>query len=470
MRTLIFWFRNDLRLHDHPALCQAAAQGSALLPVFCLGGVSALHNGDTRWGDLQPSLNRQRVLLDSLIDLDAQLRALGSALMVVRGTPVDALPKLAQALGGAAIYCETIAAPYEQNEVDMLQSAGVQVVSNWQSTLFAPDALPFAVQDLPKVFTQFRHALTRAQVAPTAPLPAPTQLPPLPTTANDLTRHAANASSDVSPQGSTPGSAQGYARVSLPERRAALGAPETDPRSSLPYWQSGFAAGERAGLAHLAGYFASELPHRYKATRNALTGTDFSSKLSAWLASGALSVRQVAQCITDYEQGIGPNEGSQWLLQELLWRDYFRWLHLQHGAKLFRYRGLRDMEAPAPALAIERPPAHNPAQFARWSQGSTEEPLVNAAMHELQATGYLSNRLRQVVASYWIHELAGDWRAGAAWFEAQLIDYDVCTNQGNWLYIAGMGTDPRGGRHFNVQKQAQAHDPDRSYQRLWQTV
>jgi deoxyribodipyrimidine photo-lyase len=91
-------------------------------------------------------------------------------------------------------------------------------------------------------------------------------------------------------------------------------------------------------------------------------------------------------------------------------------------------------------------------------------------MHELLVTGYLSNRLRQVVASYWIHDMHGDWRAGAAWFEAQLIDYDVCNNQGNWLYIAGMGTDPRGGRRFNVQKQAQDHDPDQHYQRLWQQV
>jgi deoxyribodipyrimidine photo-lyase len=82
----------------------------------------------------------------------------------------------------------------------------------------------------------------------------------------------------------------------------------------------------------------------------------------------------------------------------------------------------------------------------------------------------LSNRLRQVVASYLIHELNGDWRAGAAWFEAQLIDYDVYNNQGNWLYIAGMGTDPRGGRRFNVQKQAHDHDPDQRYQRLWQQV
>jgi len=113
---------------------------------------------------------------------------------------------------------------------------------------------------------------------------------------------------------------------------------------------------------------------------------------------------------------------------------------------------------------------HEPALFGRWCLGRTGQPLVDAAMHELLATGYLSNRLRQVVASVLIHELGCDWRAGAAWFESQLVDYDVYNNQGNWLYIAGMGTDPRGGRHFDVAKQTREHDPDGQYQRLWQQV
>ena len=426
-----------------------------MVPGWCQDGASASYNGDPRWGNLQVSLHRQRVLLDSLIDLDAQLRAMGSALTVVRGPPASTLPTLARAAGARAVYCEAIAAPYEQSEVNDLQSAGVPVVTTWQSTLFEPSALPFAVQDLPKVFTQFRQALARAKMAPATPLAAPTGLPPLP------------ALSKVGTD-----SAQRYATANLAAERAALGASEADPRSSLPYWHTEFAGGARAGLAHLTRYFASELPHQYKATRNGLAGTDFSSKLSGWLAFGAVSVRQVAQCIAEYEQRVGSNDGSQWLLQELLWRDYFRWLHLQHGAKLFHYRGLRERAAPHQGTAPipVQPPVHDTAKFAHWSQGHTQEPLIDAAMHELLATGYLSNRLRQVVASYWIHELGGDWRAGAAWFESQLIDYDVTTNQGNWLYIAGMGTDPRGGRRFNVQKQVQDHDPDQNYQRLWQVA
>jgi deoxyribodipyrimidine photo-lyase len=106
-------------------------------------------------------------------------------------------------------------------------------------------------------------------------------------------------------------------------------------------------------------------------------------------------------------------------------------------------------------------------KFERWRFGKTGTKLVDAGMQELLQTGYLSNRMRQIVASYWIYNMQGDWRAGAAWFESQLIDYDVYSNQGNWLYIAGKGTDPRGGRAFNVVKQAQEHDPEGIYQALW---
>jgi deoxyribodipyrimidine photo-lyase len=435
MSAALYWFRNDLRLHDNPALVQACAQSGALLPVFCLGSVSAVHNGDARWGVLPASPHRQRVLLDSLIDLDAQLRALASALAVVSGSPADVLPQLGAALGTITVHCETIAAPYEQNELDQLRQAGMEVSSRWQSSLYAPESPPRLLAELPPVYSRFHQLLAKAGTRPGAPLPSPARLPPLPQAVHDC------------------------ATVNLAQQLHSLGSPAPDPRASLPYLDRAFAGGERAALAHLVRYFASDLPPHYKVTRNGLTGIDFSSKCSMWLATGALSVRQLAAAIDRFDARHGPNEGTEWLRLELLWRDYFRFLHLQHGAKLFRYRGLRDTLPARP---------HDPVQFSRWCQGLTPEPLVNAAMHELLATGYLSNRLRQVVASYWIHDLQGDWRAGAAWFEAQLIDYDVYNNQGNWLYIAGMGTDPRGGRRFNVQKQAQDHDPDQSYQRLWQ--
>lgn len=103
----------------------------------------------------------------------------------------------------------------------------------------------------------------------------------------------------------------------------------------------------------------------------------------------------------------------------------------------------------------------------RWCAGRTGHALVDAGMRELESTGWLSNRMRQIVASYLIHDLGSDWRAGAAWFESRLIDFDVFSNQGNWAYIAGRGTDPRGGRRFDPDKQAREHDPDGRYRRMW---
>ncbi|MDI3515076.1 MAG: cryptochrome, partial [Rhodocyclaceae bacterium] len=228
--------------------------------------------------------------------------------------------------------------------------------------------------------------------------------------------------------------------------------------ASFPWWQPAFAGGERAALAHLARYFASGRPQRYKATRNGLSGIDFSSKFSPWLAQGALSARVAFAALRRHEAERGVSEGSYWLWFELLWRDYFRFLHLRHGRRLYRARGLDD-RAPRPA--------HDAAAFAAWCEGRTGHAFVDAAMRELAATGWLSNRMRQVVASYLIHDLGCDWRAGAAWFEARLVDYDVYSNQGNWLYIAGRGTDPRGGRRFDPDRQAAIHDADGAYRASW---
>ena len=218
-----------------------------------------------------------------------------------------------------------------------------------------------------------------------------------------------------------------------------------------------FHGAERAALAHVADYCQRGLPSTYKTTRNELMGVNYSTKWSPWLATGALSPRQAWSAIAAFEQTQGANESTYWICFELLWRDHFRWLHRKHGVRLYRPQGLTDLPAPA----------HHPRAFQQWCQGETGQPFIDAAMRELALTGYLSNRMRQNVASYLIHDLQCDWRAGAAWFESQLIDFDVYSNQGNWLYLAGRGTDPRGSRRFNPAKQASDYDPAGTYTDLW---
>jgi deoxyribodipyrimidine photo-lyase len=426
LSTLIYWFRADLRLSDNPALVAACRRATRLVPVYCLEPAQV-----SPWGFEREGMHRRHFLQDTLLDLSAALQARGSRLLVLSGSPHDVLPKLAHAIAADGVVCEEIAAPEEQAQVNALHAAGLKVHTQWQSSLLEPDALPFAPHQCPDLFTAFRQAVERASIRPAHPLPAPSVWPPLP---------------DNLPEELT---------VSLTEHPKSP--PTSDERSSFPYHLTAFGGGESAALAHVARYFSTAQVHSYKATRNGLSGVGYSSKFSPWLATGALSARTAYAALAEFESGFGASEGSYWLWFELLWRDHFRLVHLKHGAKLYRGRGL--IEVPLPA--------HNRQGFVRWCQGRTGEPLVDAGMRELAATGYLSNRLRQLVASYLINDLGGDWRAGAAWFESQLLDYDVYSNHGNWLYIAGRGTDARGGRRFNPEKQTRDHDPAGTYRQLW---
>ena len=438
LRTVIFWFRNDLRLADNLALREACAQADRLLLVFVH---DSGEDQPTPWGFVRRGPHRRAFQATALAALDEALRARGSRLLQCAGAPAEVLVELVRRIGADTVVCEDIPAPEEQAAVDALRAAGLRVETVWQSSLLDPATLPFEPSRLPPVFTAFRQVVEAAGCAPADPLPAPVVLPPLPPGFEEIVGDSA-----------TPGEHQ-----SAPSGLSGLSAAQA-AQASFPYWTPAFEGGEPAAQAHLQGYFAGDLAHRYKATRNGLIGADFSSKFSPWLAQGALSPRSIYAALRAFEARRGASEGSYWLWFELLWRDYFRFLHLQHGRRLYRASGLAEHAVP---------PAHDAAAFARWCRGETGQPLVDAGMRELAATGYLSNRLRQVVASYLVHDLGCDWRAGAAWFEAQLVDFDVCSNQGNWLYIAGRGCDPRGGRRFNPDKQAQEHDPDGVYRRLW---
>jgi deoxyribodipyrimidine photo-lyase len=143
---------------------------------------------------------------------------------------------------------------------------------------------------------------------------------------------------------------------------------------------------------------------------------------------------------------------------ELLWREYFQWVAYRAGSRLFSKKGSREQ---APRAGF------NARAFQRWVEGQTGDDFVNAGMRELAETGYSSNRARQNLASYLIHDLGIDWRYGAAYFESQLLDYDPASNWANWAYLAGVGNDPRPVRRFNTVKQAQDYDANRAFRQAW---
>lgn len=442
MRSLV-WLRQDLRLHDQRVL-HRVREDAGLILVYCLDPAQ-LQNGP--WGVPRMGVHRRRFLADTLEDLGQQLAQLGHELWCTEGAASVSLPTLAARLQIERVVCEEILAPEEQAEVDALRGAGLRVETIWQSSLLEPEDLPFELPALPEVFSNFRRVAERAGCAPREALPPPLELPP----SLAAREGALEAMAAVGLQPAKVFAARLRAAVAISR---ATGMPK---HSSFPYHEARCRGGERAALVHLQRYFAGDAATRYKATRNGLSGIEYSTKFSPWLATGALSPRRIWQALLDHEHRAGRSEGSEWIRVELWWRDYFRFLHFKHGRALYRARGLSNRPTPA----------HDVQRFARWCAGQTGQPFIDAGMRELAASGYLSNRLRQNVASWWIHEEAGDYRAGAAWFESQLVDYDVYSNQGNWLYLSGRGTDPRGLRRFDPDKQARDYDPEGEYRRLW---
>lgn len=381
------------------------------------------------WGFQNIASKRLQFLLDHLRVLETQLAKLGVALIVESGRPARVLIDFMKANGLTELYAESIPGTWEQSDEVSLQKAAfnsnIAVHFHQKNTLLSAEQLPFTLEQLPGIFTEFRKKVEKycepeEVVGMTFPSwPGLTKTSSIPTLA-DL---------GISPV-------------------------TTDQRTAFR-----FEAGEEAAKSRLYDYFWHKKHiKQYKQTRNGLLGADYSSRFSPWLAVGALSPRYIYAELKRFEREHGANESSYWLYFELLWRDYFQFVALKAGSKLFQAGGIQQLPLKSD---------FDPVSFRRWCLGETGQPFIDANMRELMASGWMSNRGRQNVASYLVHDLQQDWRAGAAWFEAQLIDYDPASNYGNWNYIAGVGNDPRENRRFNPEKQAAQYDPDSAYQQLW---
>jgi len=419
MRRTLYWLDRDLRLDDNNALL-TAMDSDCLDLVYCLDP-GQFHPG--RYNLAPMGANRAQFLHQGLADLNDSLQALGQQLHLLRGPTVTVLAERIQRLRIDRLVCSRSFGWEERHRLAMLRRQFPLLVIDEVDTytLFTVDSLPFPLERWPETYSKFRRRAE--EVSPQPPLAAPAKLPP-PILVDNVAQ-------------------QGWQHL---EQRAMTAKPAI------------VRGGERAAEAQVKRYLADDLPLDYKAVRNALDGWDNSSKLSFWLSQGSLSVRRARQQLALFESTHGGNESTHWLYVELLWREYFQWLASTLGTTLFAPRGNRPGRPINPFY---------PERFQKWCHGNTPFPLVNACMNDLRATGYLSNRGRQIAASCLVNELSLDWRYGAAWFEQQLLDYDVATNWGNWQYIAGVGADPRGGRHFNLSKQAEQFDPDGRYTRTW---
>lgn len=306
-------------------------------------------------------------------------------------------------------------------------------IEHYSNYLFAPTELPFELVDMPDVFSPFRRKVEKN-------LNVNLQ----------MLLNGQNRKTHGAPQLKLP-LPQGMKEVSVVKK-------EPNYQDSVCH-ELRYEAGESGALNRIDQYFFNT--HgiaSYKETRNGLDGWDFSSRLSAYLSVGAISPRTVVRKLKEYEELHLANESTYWLFFELLWREFFHWQAVKHGKRLFRFAGIQNKKPNT---------SYNSRHFQQWVKGSTAYPIVNACMIQLAQTGFMSNRGRQLVASCFVHELGLDWRYGAAYFEHMLIDYDVASNYGNWQYLAGVGSDPRGHRQFNIEKQTQIYDPENQFITKW---
>ena len=191
-----------------------------------------------------------------------------------------------------------------------------------------------------------------------------------------------------------------------------------------------------------------------------------SSKLSVSLALGLLSPRQVYHCVRQQQDEVENAEALDWIISHMEIRDFFIFDSFRNGSSAHRLRPTEPAHKPKRAPREWLPLSTNEDAFRLWASGKTNLPLVDAGMKELVTTGYVSNRVRQNLASVLTKDMKLDWRLGAEFFQLCLEDHCPAANYGNWMYFAGVGGDPK-DRHFRTVSQARRYDPDGRYVRKW---
>jgi deoxyribodipyrimidine photo-lyase len=408
--TGIVWFRRDLRLHDQPALRAAIDEHERVVPVFCFD--DRLLHGRHESGA------RTQFLLECLVDLDAELRKRGSRLVVRHGRPERELPALAREVGARAIHLTEDVSPFARRRGELtgraLADAGVALRPHPGLNAIDVRAIETKAGQPYTVFSPFHR--TWLQMARRPLLDPPGHLTPLP---------VALAVGQLPTLGSL-GLTQ---EVAEPARGG-----EAEARAALDR-------------------FIADPVRDYAESHDAL-GSDQTSRLSPYLHFGCVSARAV-------EERLPNGEGADAIQRQLCWRDFYHHVVLNHPRNArsefqARYRG-----------AIRWSRARRP--FEAWCEGRTGYPLVDAGMRQLRLEGWMHNRVRMVVGSFLTKHLGIDWRWGERWFMRLLIDGDEANNNGNWQWIASVGTDrqPASRRILNPARQQERYDPDHAYVRRY---
>lgn len=409
---VIYWFRQDLRLADLPALHAAAASGR-IVPCFILDEDAA--------GDWAPGAASNWWLYHSLAALDRSLAALGSALVVRRGPTAQCLAELAEDTGAATVYCSRAYEPWSRSLERVVQERlqrdqrELQIhpgtLLNEPTEVLNNSGQPF------RVFTPYwKRCLSKHR--PADPVPAP----------------PASAFVGDPPKGLAP------SRWSLPKG--------SGERQWQDYWRPG-----ELGAAEQLSRFVRLSLSGYKDGRDQ-PALDDTSRLSPHLHWGEISPRQVWQAVA-----MSGDTSADKFLSELGWREFSYYLlyHFPHTTD----QPFRERFSNFPWLGRE-------ALFEAWKHGRTGYPIVDAGMRELWHTGFMHNRVRMICASFLTKHLLLPWQWGARWFWEQLLDADLANNSCGWQWVAGCGADAAPYfRIFNPTLQGEKFDRAGVYVRRW---
>ena len=430
MNRAIVWFRQDLRLEDNEAIIEAAKSAGQVIYVYVFDDL--FFKGTDPSGFRRIGKFRLKFILESVRNLRENLRRHGADLIIRTGRAQDEIFKLANELKTSWVFCNRERTKDELQIQDELEhnlwTIGQELRYSRGKMLYYTQDLPFPISQTPDSFFQFRKELDKI-ISVRHPL---AKLKYFKNKPNNI---------DV---GEIPNLKYfGYDDFKL------------DSRSSFP-----FEGGESAGLKRLNEYvwISKNILTRYE-TRNELTGIDFSSKLSPYLAHGCISPKTVYHEIRKIEKATTENQSTNLLITKLMLRDYYRLLGKKYRNSIFNIEGLIQKQVTNVESDVEK--------INQWIEGKTQNPLINALMNELNCTGFLSNRARQLVASYLIYDLKQNWQIGARYCESMLLDYDVCSNWCNWNNVAGLGIDPKEQKLSDSKTYIQKYDPKEEYVQLW---
>ncbi|MCW6036494.1 deoxyribodipyrimidine photo-lyase [Spirulina subsalsa FACHB-351] len=427
-KTILFWHRRDLRLTDHLGLNRAQQYSQThrckMISLFCFDPNILQRD------DIAPA--RVAYLIGCLADLQQQYQKQGSDLYFFSVKPQELLPKLAQTLNSEAVFWTEDVEPYARKRDEeiktQLEQLGINVFTVWDQLLHPPGDIQTKTGEPYKVYTPFwKNWLKQPKLDPVGLIQP---LTPLTDSEQQII--------------------QKLGAISLPTAQA------------LGYsWENGFLLnpGRNAAEERLA-QFCDQALVFYDEQRNfpALDGT---SLLSPALKFGVLGIRQIWQQAAELYSTVRSDEARnniQTWQQELAWREFY-----QHALYFFPELA----EGPYREAFQDFPWDNNEDHFQAWCEGKTGYPIVDAAMRQLNETGWMHNRCRMIVASFLTKDLIIDWRWGEKYFMQTLVDGDLAANNGGWQWSASSGMDPKPLRIFNPASQAQKFDPEGEYIRQW---